>query len=449
MQIIETIDELEYLKKKLKSSPSFWIPHYADFFKHYVNNSISFIYIYLINEELDYIISFQHSDCLNLDIEHIKDLTSTSNIYVLAKKRFTHFYSGTCYDADMVAWWQTHKMLPLDETNTVAHDIWNRWWFNETNANNWLPITKHYERCVGMKNEFMKYYDTFEISTEFKSYESMLIDNFYAIERNGLHVDHNIFVESLKTNGLVNQKVYTEYNPYTSTGRPSNKFGGVNYAALNKEDGCRKSFISRHERGMLIEFDYDAYHVRLIADLIDYKLPEGSVHEYFGKQYFGVDKLSNEQYEQSKQITFRLLYGGIDKDFEKIPFFGKTKKYIYKLWNEFKKQGYIKTPYFKRPMYKKYLHETNPNKLFNYLLQASETENNLYVINEINSLLGQYNSDLILYTYDSLLIDFNIGDGRELIMKLQEVMSQNNKYPVKIKAGINYHTMNDMTSKLV
>ena len=62
----------------------------------------------------------------------------------------------------------------------------------------------------------------------------------------------------------------------------------------------------------------------------------------------------------------------------------------------------------------------NPNKLFNYLLQASETENNLYVLNEINSLLGQYSSDLILYTYDSLLIDFDVKDGRELIMKLQE-----------------------------
>ena len=36
---------------------------------------------------------------------------------------------------------------------------------------------------------------------------------------------------------------YTEYNLYTSTGRPSNKFGGVNFAALNKEDGSRNSFV--------------------------------------------------------------------------------------------------------------------------------------------------------------------------------------------------------------
>ena len=35
---------------------------------------------------------------------------------------------------------------------------------------------------------------------EFKTYESMFIDNFYAIERNGLHVDYNIFTDSFKTN---------------------------------------------------------------------------------------------------------------------------------------------------------------------------------------------------------------------------------------------------------
>ena len=449
MRIIETVTELEEFKKQLNKEPSFWLPHYADFFKHHVNNSISFIYIHLINSDLDYILPFQHFDCINLDIEHIQELTSQHDIFILAKKRFMNYYANSCYDADMVAWWQTHKMLPLDETNTTTHDIWNKWWFNETNANNWLPITKQYERCAAMKDIFLTYYKTFAISDEFKSYESMFIDNFYAIERNGLHINYDQFIQSFKTNGLINNKAYTEYNPYTSTGRPSNKFGGVNYAALNKDDGCRKSFTSRFATGMLIEMDFDAYHVRLIADIIGYKLPIGSVHTYFGKQYFGTDNLSSEQYEQSKQITFRLLYGGIDKDFEKIPFFGETKKYIYSLWRTFKKEGLIKTPYFKRPMYKNYLQDTNPNKLFNYLLQASETENNLYVINEVNYLLGQYNSELILYTYDSLLFDYDMKDGKELLLKLKHVMSQNGKYPVKINAGVNYHTMQNMTSKVI
>ena len=40
----------------------------------------------------------------------------------------------------------------------------------------------------------------------------------------------------------------------------SNNFGGVNYFALNKDDGSRDRFISRFEGGKLVQFDYDAYH---------------------------------------------------------------------------------------------------------------------------------------------------------------------------------------------
>ena len=107
---------------------------------------------------LDFILPFRHTDCFNLNIEHINDLTSQHEIYVLAKKRFAKFSSIKCYDADMMYWWQNHKMLPLDETNTTAHDAWNRWWHNETNTHDWLPITKHIERCEEMKDKFLEYY---------------------------------------------------------------------------------------------------------------------------------------------------------------------------------------------------------------------------------------------------------------------------------------------------
>ncbi len=40
---------------------------------------------------------------------------------------------------------------------------------------------------------------------------------------------------------------WTEYHPYTLTSRPSNNFGGINYAALNKDDGSRDRFVSRFD----------------------------------------------------------------------------------------------------------------------------------------------------------------------------------------------------------
>ena len=82
-------------------------------------------------------------------------------------------------------------------------------------------------------------------------------------------------------------------------------FGGINFAALNKSDGTRKKYISRYgDNGCMIEMDYDAYHLRLIAEIVGYEFPEGSVHQYLADQY-GVD------YDKSKSLSFKYLYGEI------------------------------------------------------------------------------------------------------------------------------------------
>jgi hypothetical protein len=433
--IIESNIDFNRVEQSLQLGDSFWIPVYSDKYRHYVNNRISFIYIYSIADNQDYIVPFHHMDCLNLKPEQLQHLTSPHSIFVLGKKRFQYTYGNTCYDADLFAWWHTNKMLPLDETNTNAHDMWSKWWYNETNTNDWLPITRHLERCVNMRMEFMKLYSNSDISTEFKVYDTETCGAFGKIEQCGVWQS-------------TGQLAHTEYNLYTSTGRPSNKFGGINYAALNKEDGSRKLYTSRFSKGMLVEYDYDAYHVRLIASLIDYKLPSGSVHTYFGKQYFDTTDLTEEQYEQSKQITFRLLYGGIDDDFAQIPFFNKVRQFINKLWKEFKLTGYIVTPIYKRKMQRDNLHDMNANKLFNYLLQATETEHNIKQVLNVNALLDKYKSRLVLYTYDSFLFDFDMSDGKQVLHEIQTALSDNNQYPVKLKAGVNYNDMRDMTNRL-
>ena len=58
---------------------------------------------------------------------------------------------------------------------------------------------------------------------------------------------------------------------------------------------------------MLLEFDYDSYHLRLIAMAIGYDFPEGNVHEYFARQYFDKTEINQSEYEQSKQLTFRQI----------------------------------------------------------------------------------------------------------------------------------------------
>jgi DNA polymerase I-like protein with 3'-5' exonuclease and polymerase domains len=257
---------------------------------------------------------------------------------------------------------------------------------------------------------------------------------FAEIERTGLCVNDSFRDAKLVTAG----KVYSNYHYHTVTGRPSNAFRGFNFAAMNKEDGTRDAFCSQN--GALVEMDFDAYHVRLIARLIGYELPAGSVHEYFGRFYFDTATLTEEQYEQSKQITFRLLYGGIDKEFLEIPYFRQVNDLIWKLWDDYKKRGYITTPVEKRPITMEGVERVSANKLFNYYLQALETEVSVRKMETVVEYLQDKQSKLILYTYDSLLFDIATTEAREIVPALRTLIQEGN-FPVKVKYGSIYSKM--------
>ena len=62
------------------------------------------------------------------------------------------------------------------------------------------------------------------------SYNNQILDDLRFIESNGLQT----------TNGMVLVSIIC----FTSTGRPSNRFGGINFFALNKKDGSREKSLS-------------------------------------------------------------------------------------------------------------------------------------------------------------------------------------------------------------
>ena len=192
---------------------------------------------------------------------------------------------------------------------------------------------------------------------------------------------------------------------------------------------------------MLVEYDYDAYHLRLIADLIDYKFPQGSVHEYLASFY-------GSTYEESKSISFRLLYGGIDKDIAKsIPFFGKVQHFIDEKWSEFNRDNYVKTNIYSRRIHKDNIIDVNKNKLFNYIIQAHETETNIKTIIELNYYLLNRKTKLVLYGYDSFLFDVHKDDRVQVFRELKNILERNG-HLVKAKAGKNYGEMVNITEKI-
>jgi hypothetical protein len=253
------------------------------------------------------------------------------------------------------------------------------------------------------------------------------LDIFYKIESNGIMYGNDI--------------LYSKYNFFTTTGRPSSRFGGINFAALNKKDGSRNKIKSKYEDGILVEVDFQSYHPRLIADLIGYNIQDNTdVYEYFAKYYYKTDSPTKEQVKLAKDETFRRLYSKSQQT-DDIPYFDQMRNYVHDLWSRFNKQKQIETPVSGRSLFYDNYDSMNESTLFNYMIQLTETERNISMLHN-NPLLD----NIILYIYDAILLDIK-HDKLESTVELINNTVATSKYPVKIKVGSNYGEMQVWSEK--
>ena len=443
MKIIETKAEFDSFLLAGKDCDWIVVPTYCNGERPVYTDSVSVVYVYLINLDEDVMIVFNHTEGLSLSESLLKEFPKENKIFVYGKKRFKQFLDRTnIIDMNMVEYFYRNQPIE-DDFETSAHEFFTRTFGNFNNLNSIIPIVKHIEKAQSITNRFLDVYDSFNENVSFTKYNELILDSLFQIEQNGLFTNYEQFKKKFNEAVLHDNFAYTEYNVYTTTGRPSNRFGGINYAALNKDNGQRTPFVSRFgENGFMLSFDYDAYHLRLLAELVDYQFPENiSVHEHLGKFYFQKKELTPAEYSESKSISFKQLYGGIGQEYLSIPFFAKVHEYTQLLWAQYKQDGFIETPMFGRKLFKSFFSEMNAAKLLNYLLQSFETERNMAVIHNILLRTKSYTSKLILYTYDSFLWDFDKRDGAMLIKLIKEELEQNGKFPVKLEIGPDYSNM--------
>jgi hypothetical protein len=310
------------------------------------------------------------------------------------------------YDLEMGLF---HEARDFDVEEKPIYTIFRR--RKAPKANDLIPIWKHYEQFQEWKKKW--------VDTKPSKFSQLYPKTYNWVELGGLYTDSHI-------------TEYTQYNMLTTTSRPSNAFGGVNYAALPKDGDTRKRFISRFEGGKLYQLDFDGYHIRLIAKLIGVDIPlDIKAHQWLADQY-GAD------IKDAKAITFRQLYGGVQDEYKHIPFFSKTSEYIESLWNEFLIKREVHTPILQRKLI--YSSDLNKNKLFNYILQSVETERNILILEKLSKMRLSQKSLPILYTYDSILFDVHPEDGIDYILNIKNVM-ESDGFPTDVEFGDNYKDM--------
>ena len=384
---------------------------------HPAETQVSLVYIRPLLATKGYMFAIDHSEAMRLESELIAELImSYDALWVWGKKEFLHFFvHKNITDLSLLS-----PSYLREETK--AHQFLQQKYRNKLDINRIIPIVKHYEICE--KNYYnLKQYINEPVNPFYNNKVPLV---FNAIEKNGIQVDSQLFEDYFDKSGK--SRIYTQYNYRTTTTRPSNRFGGINYAALNKENGCRKAFIPRNDK--FVEIDISAYHPTLASTLINYVFDTEDIHGEFAKMY-------KVDYKKSKELTFKQLYGGVFKQYKHLEFFQKVEKYVKELWEEFEKKGYIKCPFSYHKFEKDKLENMNPQKLFNYLLQNLETAINVRILWEIIKLLRKRKTKLVLYTYDSFLFDLD-NKEEELVEEVLKIFKKY-KLQVKLNYGSNYN----------
>lgn len=444
--MIETEQDLQTFQTENKFGDLIVHAVPADDDKHPCATKACLIFLRNISTSKTYYFSICHPDSVPTIsyvrfLEVLRELAT--HFWALDKKTFDQLVTlPDVLDGNLASYLTDNTILELSEYDTTAHKMVKRNSIGHRQINQAIPLFKLKESFDEMAYDLTPIIQNMVLNETVSYFNFFIIKTLGMVEQQGIFVDREKFKEHFDTECDLNGFVHSQYNVYTSTGRPSNRFGGINYAALNQTDGSRSCFRSRYgDDGRIVVIDYTAFHPRIISNLTEYPIPvDTDIYEYLAKLYFQKRTVDETDIANAKQLTFRQLYGGVEDKYAHIKYLANLKTYINQQWEFFQKHGYVETPLFKRKITTYHIQEPNPTKIFNYLLQAVEGEIAIPKVQTVLEYLHKTGKKTkgILYTYDSMIYDFHRLDGVETLVEIQRIMSGNGIFPMKTYIGKTY-----------
>ena len=386
---------------------------------------LSLVYVRDLTDHKGYILCIDHNESFPLQGTLEWLLGNTDRMFVLNKKEaLYHFpYPDKLFDINFI------QYPDLTGVFTPCHTFYYRQHTSSPITNKLIPISKHYEECENMFDVVLPIIQQYRADNAVYAFNNgPLTRVFHAIESNGIKVDKQCFIDCYGKDlnypqfNLHKGKIYSQYNLYTLTGRPSNTYNSINFAALNKNDGERLCYIPANDK--FVEFDMQGYHPRIIGDMISFNFGDRNTYELLG-ELLGVST------QEAKELTFKQLYGGVWAEYRDQPFFKDIVTLTDGIWDEYQYDGQYSTRnrIFIRDA------EMTQSKLLNYIIQSHETSNNVAMLDNILNYLKDKKTKLVLYTYDAFLFDYSKEDGKQLLTDIKEMIH----YPINIKQGKSYH----------
>lgn len=377
-----------------QDTPCICIPFFSNNNLHSSESEVVGLYLYFIDGTTEFI-NFTHPDALSSEYG-LDSIRFHSNSLVLNKKGILYHSFDGGIDLNSYLHYYIHDHVNIQEFYTnVMENFYSRH-YTSKKLTKIVPLSKLIEFAENIILYVLPYYKPDKISQECIDYCEDFTHRFKYIETNEIPVDD----EMKKQN----------YMWYTATSRPSNSWNNFNFSALNKNDGTRNKIHSRYEGGKIVQFDYDAFHIKLLAKILDYKFTKHPYDEI--KEELNLDI----PYDEVKSRVFQNIYGTITDQFLQHPFFLKVQAMVDELHQEYVEKGYTES-YFYHKRFRD-IEDPNPNKVFNYFLQSLETEYNVRKLKTILPLLEGKRTVLCMYLYDAFVFDVP-PDEIELIPQLK------------------------------
>jgi len=392
------------------------------------------VYIKLLTTEKGFIIPLTHTEGINVSKERVYELlSSTDKLYTLNKKELLyHFNLQSAIDLSLLYSMNKFDKLEYSRSSNIINSFYSRY-KDIKNINEIIPITKLYESSENIFRG-IKHIIDFDIPNGFDFYNKTATNIFYLLEQPGVGIKYDAFNKIFKPKdplyNTVDNRVLSQYNLYNVTSRPTNSFNSVNFAAIPHTEEHRKCFNPVND--YFVEFDFDGYHLRLLAEQIEYQLTSESAHKQLARLYFNKKEITDDEYKQAKQINFHAIYGKIPEKYGHLDVFKRIDDYIKKLWERYENDGEVLAPISGKP-FTTALKKMNPQKLMNYVMQSLETSRNIVILKELLKYLKAKKTTISLYTYDSIIMDFNKEDGRDTLENIKNIMEEGGKYPVSFK----------------
>jgi hypothetical protein len=419
--IIERSDQLEKLGSFGDCFVSF-IPKSNKY--HPALTDLSLVYVRDLIRTKGFMLCINHNESFGLSKEDVEWwlVNNTQKMWVLDKKEALYYFNKPqkLFDVNFIQ--HTHK-IP-----TNCSEFYYTKHYYLPNVNCLIPISKHYEEWENTFNIVAPLIASFKPNDQFTFNNERATNVFYQLESNGIKLNKNCFIDYYQGKlphpefNLSRGKIYTHYNLYTTTSRPSNTFNSVNFAALNKDDGERMCYMP--ENDMFIEMDFQGYHPRLIGEMVDWHFPnDKNTYELLGQ-------LLNVSQQDAKELTFKQLYGGVWSEYQNKPFFKDVSMFIDGMWDTYQYGKYYETEN------RIFIPDADMTqaKLFNYIVQSKETSTNVELLEKVLDYLKDKKTKIVLYTYDAFLFDYNKEDG-DILQDIVNML----EYPVTIKQGNTYH----------